>query len=109
METMQTWVERSISRENERTQRAQNQDQLKLTKLTESEDIESYLVTFKRMMQVHAVEEAVWAFRFAPQLTPTKSQECPTRFRSHHCPPQYEGSQGKSVAMKLPLKLVNSL
>ena len=50
METMQTWVERSISRENERMRRAQNQDQLKLTKLTESEDIESYLVTFERTM-----------------------------------------------------------
>lgn len=50
METMQTWVERSISRENEHAGRAQNQDQLKLTKLTESEDIESYLAMFERTM-----------------------------------------------------------
>ena len=75
METMRTWMERSISRENERARRAHNQDQLKLTKLMESENIESYLMIFERMMQVHAVEEARWAFRLAPQLTPTKPQE----------------------------------
>ena len=69
MEKMRTWMERNMSREDERARRAQNQDQLKLTKLSESEDIESYIATFERMMQVHAVEEARWAFRLAPQLT----------------------------------------
>ena len=66
---MRTWMERSTFREDERARRGQNQDQLKLTKLSESEDIESYITTFERMMQVHAEEEARWAFRLAPQLT----------------------------------------
>ena len=48
--------------------RTHNQGQLKLTKLSEAEDIESYLTTFERMMQV---QEDKWAFRLAPhdQLT----------------------------------------
>ena len=45
------------------------QEKLKLTKLTDSEDIEAYLTTFERMMQVYEVEEDRWAFKLAPQLT----------------------------------------
>ena len=42
---------------------------MKLTKLTESEDIEAFLTTFERMMQVYGVDEACWAYKLAPQLT----------------------------------------
>jgi phosphoenolpyruvate carboxylase len=41
-------------------------EQLKLTKLTESEDIEAYLTTFERIMGVYGMEEA---FQLAPLLT----------------------------------------
>ena len=68
MEAMRGWLERSMAREEERLGRA-TQDQLKLTKLLESEDIESYLTTFERMMQVYHVDEERWAFKLAPQLT----------------------------------------
>ena len=44
------------------------QDPLKLTKLTETENIESYLTTFERMMHVYNVDEEQWAFKLAPQL-----------------------------------------
>ena len=37
--------------------------------LLESEDLESYLTTFERMMQVYHVDEERWAFKLAPQLT----------------------------------------
>ena len=43
--------------------------ELKLTKLSNSDDIEAYLTTFERMMGVFEVDRAKWAFKLAPQLT----------------------------------------
>jgi len=37
-------------------------DRLKLTKLTESEDVEAFLTTFERMMQAYGMKEDHWAF-----------------------------------------------
>lgn len=42
---------------------------VKLSKLTESDDIEAYLTTFERMMVANEVERNRWAFLLAPQLT----------------------------------------
>ena len=42
---------------------------VKLSKLTESEDIEAYLTTFERMMVAYEVERNRWAFLLAPRLT----------------------------------------
>ena len=41
----------------------------KLTKLTESKDIEAYLTTCKRMMAAHKVDKEKWAFKLAPNLS----------------------------------------
>ena len=41
----------------------------KLTKLTESEDIEAYLTTCERMMAAHEVDKEKWAFKLAPNLS----------------------------------------
>ena len=49
--------------------REETADVLKLTKLTGAEDIEAYLKTFERMMEVYGVKEDRWAFKLAPQLT----------------------------------------
>ena len=43
-------------------------DQPKLVRLTESDDIEIYLTTFERTMQVYEVDPARWAFKLALQL-----------------------------------------
>ena len=48
---------------------AESTDRLKLTKLTESDDVEAYLTTFERMMAVHKIKEDCWAIKLAPQLT----------------------------------------
>ena len=53
-------------RRDEATDRAR---EISLTKLTDSEDIEAYLTTFERLMQVSGTKEERWAFRLAPQLT----------------------------------------
>ena len=44
----------------------QNSDSMKLTRLSDSDDIESYLTTFERLMKA---DTARWAFKLAPQLT----------------------------------------
>ena len=51
-------MERSQNREDEVTRRKKIKfDRLRLTKLTDSEDIEAYLTTFKIMMKVYEVEK----------------------------------------------------
>ena len=42
---------------------------LRLTKFTNTDDVEVYLTTFERMMEAYALEKARWAFVLAPQLT----------------------------------------
>ena len=42
---------------------------MRQVRLTEADDIEAYLTTFERMMEVEGAEEATWAFQLAPQLT----------------------------------------
>lgn len=69
MQVMREWMERSQVREGERVPRDEDRDHLRLTELTESEDIEAFLTTFERMMQVYEVREDRWAFKLAPQLT----------------------------------------
>ena len=44
-------------------------DSLKLTKLTDGEDIEAFLKTFERLMEAYEVPKEHWAYRLAPQLT----------------------------------------
>ena len=42
---------------------------IKLTKLTDEDDIESYLTTFERIMAANEVSQDRWSFQLAPQLT----------------------------------------
>ena len=48
--------------------RAEREKDVKLTKLTEDDDIEAYLTTFERLMRAYEVPEVRWAFKLAPQL-----------------------------------------
>ena len=73
MESMRHWME-SMAREDERV-RSQTQGELTLIQLTETQDTESYLTTFERMMEVRGIEKDRWAFRLAPQLTGKAQQE----------------------------------
>ena len=42
--------------------------EIKITKLTEADDIEAYLTTFECLMQVYEVPQERWVFKLAPQL-----------------------------------------
>lgn len=39
------------------------------TQAHEGGDIESYLLTFERFMTAHAIQQAHWVIKLAPQLT----------------------------------------
>ena len=42
---------------------------IKLTRLGEKDEIEAYLTTFERIMEVNEVAKERWPFQLAPQLT----------------------------------------
>lgn len=42
---------------------------MRLTRLTDNDDIEAYLTTFDQMMWAYDITKERWAFKVAPQLT----------------------------------------
>ena len=44
-------------------------ESIKLTRLDEKDDIEAYITTFERVMEVNEVSRERWPFQLAPQLT----------------------------------------
>ena len=66
MRSMQTWIS---SQERATVQGPRGREQPKLSKLTDSEDIEAFLKTFERVMEAYQVDQSLWAFQLAPQLT----------------------------------------
>ena len=53
----------------ESSRRRGGADRINLARRMEGDDIEAYLTTFERLMQVEEAEEATWSFWLAPQLT----------------------------------------
>ena len=70
LEMLRTLVE-SRRADEERTPaiRTTSESDAKLVKLSEQDDIESYLTTFERIMRAYEVKEERWAVKLAPQLT----------------------------------------
>ena len=55
--------------------------ELKLTKLSDADDVKAYSTTFERMMQAYKVPNESWVYKLAPQLTGREQQaytEMPT-------------------------------
>ena len=48
---------------------ARDEKEVRLTKLSEADDVEAYLTTFERMMMAFKVQKAWWVFKLAPYLT----------------------------------------
>ena len=44
-------------------------EDVKIARLTDEDDIESYLTTFERLMEAYTMRPDRWAFKLAPQLT----------------------------------------
>ena len=66
MDMLQTMVEAGTRKE---AARRTGEDKVKLTKLTESDDIKAYWTMFERMMEAYKVPEGRWSFKLAPMLT----------------------------------------
>ena len=49
--------------------RRYNTEFIKITRLRENDDVEAYLTTFERKMEVNEVGRERWPFQLAPQLT----------------------------------------
>ena len=86
MEMLKRLVERTMNQEQEweRVPVAaveRTKDSVKLMKFTETDDIEAYLTTFKRMMSAYEVEKTRWAYKLAPQLTSSAQQARPGECR----------------------------
>ena len=60
---------RKLVERKEEPRKAERSDAIKLTKLTDQDDIEAYLTVFERMMEAYEVAKPRWAFMLAPQLT----------------------------------------
>ena len=74
MNALRSVLERGAEREAEGARRPRERageaaEQIKLTRLSEADDVEAYLTTFERMMRLGHVDENFWTFRLAPQLT----------------------------------------
>eukprot|EP00731_Ephydatia_muelleri_P007213 Em0003g1461a len=67
MEMLRRVVEES--RRPEEPRMRPTEGEAKLVKLTEQDDIESYLTTFERIMHAYEVKDERWAVKIAPQLT----------------------------------------
>ena len=74
MEMMQNLVEKG--QRNEGVNRVGG-EQIKLTKLSESDYVEAYLTIFERIMEAYRVEKSKWAYLLAPQLTGLRSNGRP--------------------------------
>ena len=71
LDAMQRMMECS-GRDDEHRERRRHGDavdQIRLARLTEADDIESYITTFERMMRMGDIAEETWTLRLAPQLT----------------------------------------
>ena len=69
MDALREVLERSTRDRSDDRSRAAGRKQIKLTRLTETDDVEAYLTTFERLMAIGGIDEDSWAIRLLPQLT----------------------------------------
>ena len=71
MRRQMEYLERLVTERTtlETTRRSADAESVKLTRLGESDDVEAYLTTFERIMEVNEIDRGRWPFQLAPQLT----------------------------------------
>ena len=62
----------------EMTELSRSENDIKLQKLTESDNIEAFLTTFERMMLAYEIGQERWAYKLAPNLTGKAHAAMPT-------------------------------
>ena len=61
--------EESGNRGREQTSNRDARLKLRITKLTDEDDVKAYMTTFERQMSAHEIEKEQWSFKLAPYLT----------------------------------------
>ncbi|KAL5515899.1 hypothetical protein EMCRGX_G001144 [Ephydatia muelleri] len=71
-------ISKLVERTEVRTRRGPSEKDVQLVRLTEKDDIETYLTTFERVMEAYEIDKSRWAFKLAPYLS-GKAQQAYTR------------------------------
>ena len=98
MEALQGLVKSSQRREEERARRSIGGEG-KLTKLAESDDIESYLTMLERMMQIGRVEEGEWILRPSP-IPDRKGPKGACGHEQRRCNELWQGEGGYTAPLR---------
>ena len=69
-------------------------ESVKLTHLSDNDDIEAYLTTFERMMEAYEIGVARWPYKLAPQLT-GKAQQAFAALSPNEAKP-YSGGEDRN-------------
>ena len=77
-------LHRMVSENTAPARVARDSDSVKLTPLTDGDDIEAYLTTFERIMGTYDIAKECWLFKLAPQLT-GKAQQVYTALPPEDC------------------------
>eukprot|EP00731_Ephydatia_muelleri_P005837 Em0003g85a len=62
-------ISKLVQRTEVRTRRGPSEKDVQLVRLTEKDDIETYLTTFERVMEAYEIDKSRWAFKLAPYLS----------------------------------------
>ncbi|KAL5506631.1 hypothetical protein EMCRGX_G008328 [Ephydatia muelleri] len=62
-------ISKLVERTEVRTRRGPSEKDVQLVRLTEKDDIETYLTTFERVMEAYEIDKSRWAFKLAPYLS----------------------------------------
>lgn len=62
-------VAQLLERTELRTRKGPSEKDVQLVRLTEKDDIETYLTTFERVMEAYEIDKSRWAFKLAPYLS----------------------------------------
>ena len=73
MELLRGLVE-GVNKQGDATEKLEADRDVKVTKLTEADDIEAYLTTFERLMKAYEVPPERWTYKLAPQLVGNAQQ-----------------------------------
>jgi len=68
MDVLRELVEGVRQQGDTAARKAEHDKDVKVSKLTQDDDIEAYLLTFERLMQAYEIKPERWAFKLAPQL-----------------------------------------
>ena len=62
-------IAKLVERTESQTRKGPSEKDVQLVRLTEKDDIETYLTTFERVLELYEIDKSRWAFKLAPYLS----------------------------------------